>query len=164
MWFPPLPPSSSLSSRRVAPSPFRPPAHDGVDHCAEPGAEPALDWSNYEKITLTKDTGEPIDMAVLPDGKVLTTARNGDIRLVDPDAGTTKVVNTVPVYNNSEDGLQTITLDPDFDTNKWVYLYYAPLTMTAPYVTTTPTGSAPNTLPAGADPRPTGTSGRATTS
>src|SRR5688572_15474490 len=83
-------------------------AHDGVDHAAEPGAEAALDWSNYEKITLTKDTGEPIDMAVLPDGKVLTTARNGDIRLTDPDAGTTKVVTTVPVYSNSEDGMQTI--------------------------------------------------------
>ena len=46
-------------------------AHDGVDHGAR-GSDPALDWSNYEKITLTKDTGEPIDMAVLPDGKVLT--------------------------------------------------------------------------------------------
>ena len=82
-------------------------AHDGVDHGAEPGSEAALDWSNYEKITLTKDTGEPIDMAVLPDGRVLHTARNGDVRLTDPDAGTTKVVTTVPVYNNSEDGLQT---------------------------------------------------------
>ncbi|WP_082591859.1 PQQ-dependent sugar dehydrogenase [Terrabacter sp. Soil810] len=122
-------------------------AHDGVDH----GSEPALDWSNYEKITLTKDTGEPIDMAVLPDRRVLTTARNGDVRLVDPDSGVTKVINTLPVYNNSEDGLQTVTLDPDFQTNQWVYLYYAPRTMTAPYVTTTPTGSAPNSLPAGAD-------------
>ncbi|NUS41910.1 MAG: glycosyl hydrolase, partial [Terrabacter sp.] len=122
-------------------------AHDGVDH----GDDPALDWSNYEKITLTKDTGEPIDMAVLPDLRVLTTARNGEIRLTDADTGVTKVVNTVPVYNNSEDGLQTITLDPDFATNKWVYLYYAPRTMTAPYPTTTPTGSAPNSLPAGAD-------------
>ena len=53
-----------------------------------------------------------------------------------------------PVYSNSEDGLQTITLDPDFADNQWVYLYYAPRTMTAPYPTTTPTGSAPNT-PAG---------------
>ena len=106
-------------------------AHDGVDHGAEPGAEAALNWSNYEKVTLTKDTGEPIDMAVLPDGKVLHTARNGDIRLTNPDAGTTKVVTTVPVYSNSEDGLQTITLAPDFATSKWVYLYYAPRTMTA---------------------------------
>ncbi len=126
-------------------------AHDGVDHGAEPGSEAALDWSNYEKITLTKDTGEPIDMAVLPDGRVLHTARNGDVRLTDPDAGTTKVVTTVPVYNNSEDGLQTISLDPDFATNQWVYLYYAPRTMDAPYIASTPTGSAPNTLPAGAD-------------
>ncbi|GAB3064732.1 lectin [Intrasporangium mesophilum] len=126
-------------------------AHDGVDHGAEAGAEAALDWSNYEKVTLTKDTGEPIDMAVLPDLRVLHTARNGDIRLTDPDSGVTKVINTVPVYNNSEDGLQTITIDPDFAANKWVYLYYAPRTMTAPYVTTTPTGSAPNSLPAGQD-------------
>ena len=63
----------------------------------------------------------------------------------------TRVVNTLPVYNNCEDGLQTVTLDPDFATNKWVYLYYAPKTMTAPYVASTPTGSAPNSLPAGAD-------------
>lgn len=124
-------------------------AHDGVDHGTEPGAGLALDWSNYEKVTLTKDTGEPIDMAVLPDRRVLTTARNGDIRLVDPDAGTTRVVNTIATYNNSEDGLQTVTLAPDFEESGWVYLYYAPRTMTGPYPTTTPSGSAPNTLPAG---------------
>lgn len=109
----------------------------------------ALHWENYEKITLTKDTGEPIDMAVMADGRVLHTARNGEIRLTDPDSGATDIVTRVPVYNNSEDGLQTVTLDPDFATNSWVYLYYAPLTMDAPYVTSTPTGSSPNTLPAG---------------
>ena len=60
-------------------------------------------------------------------------------------------MNTIEVYANSEDGLQTIALDPAFEDNGWVYLYYAPRTMTAPYPATTPTGSAPNTLPAGAD-------------
>ena len=57
------------------------------------------------------------------------------------------MINTIDVYANSEDGLQTITLDPDFEENGWVYLYYAPCTMTAPYPATTPTGSAPNSLP-----------------
>ncbi|MEV0825362.1 PQQ-dependent sugar dehydrogenase [Nonomuraea rubra] len=113
--------------------------------------DPATTWSSYEKITLTKNVGEPIDLAVLPDRRVLHTARNGDIRLTDPATGVTRIVNTVPVYANSEDGLQTIALDPDFDQNKWIYVYYAPRTMTAPYPATTPTGSAPNTLPAGAD-------------
>ncbi|MFD0473054.1 PQQ-dependent sugar dehydrogenase [Nonomuraea thailandensis] len=113
--------------------------------------DPATTWSSYEKITLTKNVGEPIDLAVLPDRRVLHTARNGDIRLTDPATGVTRVINTVPVYANSEDGLQTISLDPEFDQNKWVYLYYAPRTMTAPYPPGTPAGSAPNTLPAGAD-------------
>jgi glucose/arabinose dehydrogenase len=119
-------------------------AHDGVDHGAEPGADAALDWSNYEKTTLTKDVGEPLDLAVLPDGRVLHTARNGDVRLTDPTTGVTRIVNSIPVYANSEDGLQSIGLDPDFEENNWVYLVYAP-------PGNTPPGSAPNTLPAGQD-------------
>ena len=133
-------------------------AHDGVDHDAEPGAAAALDWSNYEKVTLTKDVGEPIDMAVLPDGRVLHTARNGDVRLTDPGTGVTRVINTVPVYANSEDGLQGIAIDPDFAENNWVYLVYAPVELSGtspstgrPYPARTPTGNAPNTLPAGQD-------------
>ena len=119
-------------------------AHDGIDHGSEPGAEAALDWSNYEKVLLTKDVGEPIDLAVLPDGTILHTARNGDVRLTTPETGVTSVVTKIPVYANSEDGLQGIGIDPDFEQNKWVYLSYAPLSGT-------PAGSAPNTLPAGAD-------------
>ena len=123
-------------------------AHEGHDHGDEVSA---TTWANYERVTLTKDVGEPIDLAVLPDSRVLTTTRGGQVRLTDPSQGTTTVVNTIDVYANSEDGLQTITLDPAFEDNGWVYLYYAPRTMTAPYPATTPTGSAPNTLPAGAD-------------
>lgn len=114
-------------------------------------AEPALDWTNYEKITLSKDVGEPVDMAVLPDGRVLTTARNGDVRLVDGDNGTTTLVNHIDVYANSEDGLQTIALDPDFEENGYVYVVYSPLDADGDGVNDTPTGSAPDTLPAGAD-------------
>ncbi len=101
----------------------------GEDHGDEVSA---TTWANYEKVTLTKDVGEPIDMAVLPDSRVLHTTRGGQVRLTDPSQGTTTVVNTIDVYANSEDGLQTITLDPDFEDNGWVYLYYAPRTMTAP--------------------------------
>ncbi|WP_328584075.1 PQQ-dependent sugar dehydrogenase [Streptomyces sp. NBC_00370] len=117
-------------------------AHNGVEHAA--AADPALDWANYEKVTLTKETGEPIDLAVLPDSRVLHTARNGDLRLTDPGTGVTKIANHIEVYQNSEMGLQTVTLDPDFATNKWVYLYYSP-------PLNTPTGSAPERLPAGQD-------------
>ena len=109
---------------------------------ASTAADPAVDWSNYEKVTLSKTTGEPIDLAVLPDLRVLHTARNGDLRMTDPGTGITKVVNHLDVYQNSEMGLQTVTLDPDFANNHWVYLYYSP-------PLSTPTGSAPEQLPAG---------------
>ena len=53
----------------------------------------ALDWSNYERVLLTKNVGEPIDLAVLPDKRVLHTARNGDVRLTDPATGVTRVTS-----------------------------------------------------------------------
>lgn len=122
-------------------------AHPGHEHSE--AEETARDWNNYEKILLSKNTGEPIDLAVLPDSRVLHTARNGDVRLTDPATGITRLINTIDVYANSEDGLQTIAIDPDFETNQWVYLFYAPRVMEAPYPETTPAGNAPNSLPAG---------------
>ena len=104
--------------------------------------EPALDWANYEVVTLTGDTGEAMDLAVLPGGRVLHTAREGALRLTDPATGVTTVTNQFDVYLAGEQGLSSVTLDPDFATNRWVYLYYAPRLETPP-------GSAPNTLPAG---------------
>ncbi|HZW42332.1 MAG TPA: PQQ-dependent sugar dehydrogenase, partial [Agromyces sp.] len=108
-------------------------ADDGPDQGDEVSA---TTWANYERVTLSKDVGEPIDLAVLPDSRVLHTTRGGQVRLTDPAQGTTTTVNTIDVYANSEDGLQTISLDPDFEENGWVYLYYAPRTMTAPYPAT----------------------------
>ncbi|WP_135849041.1 PQQ-dependent sugar dehydrogenase, partial [Serinibacter arcticus] len=117
--------------------------------------EEALDWSNYERVLLTGDTGEPIGLKVMPDLTVLHTARDGIIRHTDPATGVTNVITDVPVYNNSEDGLQNLALDPDFENNGWVYLFYAPATMVNAegenYPESTPEGSAPTVLPAGED-------------
>jgi cytochrome c len=94
--------------------------------------------ANYEKVILNDEPGEPMSLAVLPDGRVLHNTRAGQIRLYDPATGASPVINTIPVYQNSEDGLQSVTLDPNFAENKWVYLYYAP-------PLDTPVGSAPAT-------------------
>ena len=98
----------------------------------------------------------------MPDLKVLHTARNGQIRLTDPAAGTTKVVNSFDVYTSGEQGMQTVSLDPDFANNRWVYLYYAPHEDGGAVPEQVPTGNAPATLPAGADRGLLGAAGRAT--
>ncbi|MBD5784704.1 TIM barrel protein [Cellulosimicrobium terreum] len=131
-------------------------AHPGHEEDT-PAADEATDWNSYEKVLLSKNTGEPIDLAVLPDSRVLHTARDGVVRLTDSATGLTTQIADIDVYANSEDGLQGISLDPNFEENNWVYMVYAPRVMdgTSPngveYPETTPTGSAPNSLPAGED-------------
>ncbi len=107
--------------------------------------------ANYQqtKISAPPNVNEPIGFDVLPDGRVIQTARGGQLRLHDPAKGETKVIANVPVYTNSEDGLYGPAIDNDFETNQWVYLYYAPPTVRIKKCdgttadVTTPTGSAP---------------------
>ena len=87
----------------------------------------------------------------LPDGRVIQTARGGQLRLHDPATAARRSSRTLPVYTNSEDGLYGPAVDNDFATNKWVYLYYAPPTVatsssrdgTTADVTTPPTARRP---------------------
>jgi cytochrome c len=82
-------------------------------------------WRNFQKVQLTRDVGEPMDLAVLPGRRVLMTDRRGRLRLHDPVSGVVSLAAEIPVYAGEEDGLQTVAIDPDFETNDWVYLYYS---------------------------------------
>ncbi|MFC5290538.1 ThuA domain-containing protein [Actinokineospora guangxiensis] len=106
--------------------------------CAPDPDAPPTD-ADFDQITLARGeekTGEPIALAVLPDRKVVHTSRDGSVWLTTPEA-TTTLAGQIPVYNHDEDGLQGVAVDPDFATNRWLYLYYAP-------PLDTPAGDAPN--------------------
>ncbi|MEV4539469.1 PQQ-dependent sugar dehydrogenase [Asanoa sp. NPDC049518] len=92
---------------------------------APPGGPPAD--SNFQKVTLNDFPGEPVSLAVLPDNRVLHTARTGEVRIHDPRSGRNILAADVPVYEHDEEGLQGVAIDPDFARNKWVYLYYSPV-------------------------------------
>ena len=82
--------------------------------------------SSFRRVVLNDAPGEPMALAVLPDRRVLSTSRNGEIRLNDPKTKKNTFAAKLPVFSHDEDGLQSIAIDPDFKRNKWVYLYYAP--------------------------------------
>jgi cytochrome c len=84
--------------------------------------------ANYQMtvVAAPPNIGEPIEIEVLPDGRVLQTTRPGEVRLHDPVAGSTTVLATLPVYSHDEDGLYGGAVDAHFASNHWVYLYYAP--------------------------------------
>jgi PKD repeat protein len=96
---------------------------------------------NYQqtKVSGPPNLNEPIGFDQLPDGRLIQTARAGQVRLHNPATGTTQVIadlgaadlpTTLKVYTNSEDGLYGPAVDNNFATNKWVYLYYSPQTVT----------------------------------
>ncbi|MEU9848685.1 ThuA domain-containing protein [Streptomyces sp. NPDC047985] len=102
------------------------------------GATADVAAEGLQQVTLAKgaaETGEPMTLAVLPDRSVLHTSRNGELRLTD-SGGNTRVIGAVPVYSHDEEGLQGVAVDPGFDKNRAVYLYYAP-------PMDTPAGDAP---------------------
>ena len=87
--------------------------------------EPPPD-SQFQKVVIDDSPGEPMDLAVLPDGRVLHVTRQGHVWLHDPDTGLKTLAAQLDVYQHDEEGLQNIALDPNFEKNGWIYLYYSP--------------------------------------
>ncbi|HVK21827.1 MAG TPA: ThuA domain-containing protein [Actinokineospora sp.] len=86
-------------------------------------------WSSFEKVSLDETTIAAGAIDVAPDGRVFMTEYGGKLKIFKPDTKTTVTAATFDVYGGgqiSEDGLTGVALDPDFATNKYVYLMYAP--------------------------------------
>ncbi|HEX4817410.1 MAG TPA: PQQ-dependent sugar dehydrogenase [Nonomuraea sp.] len=85
---------------------------------------------SFQKVTLNDNPGEPMDLAVLPDSRVLHTTRPGEVWLHDPRTGLNTLAARLDVYRHDEEGLQSIALSPGFGRGSkhddWVYLYYSP--------------------------------------
>jgi cytochrome c len=94
-------------------------------------SEDAPPASRFQKVVLNERPGEPMSLAVLPDRRVLHSARTGEIRINDPLTGLNRLVADFKdhpggLYQHDEEGLQGIALDPNFAENNWVYVYYSP--------------------------------------
>ena len=89
--------------------------------------------ANYQMnfVAAPPNLSEPIGFDVLPDGsgRVIQTDRRGGVRLHDPSTNSTTLLATIPVYIANEDGMYGPEVDNNFNTNKWVYLFYSPPTV-----------------------------------
>jgi glucose/arabinose dehydrogenase/regulation of enolase protein 1 (concanavalin A-like superfamily) len=84
-------------------------------------------WDQYERVALDSNTSAPYGIAVAPDGRVFFSELvRGQIRVYDPESQTTQTALEIPVYSGGEDGLLGLELDPDFENNGYLYVYYAP--------------------------------------
>ena len=75
---------------------------------------------------------EPTEMAVLPNGDALIAQRGGEVVLYREADHSVRPAGKVAVYSKSkkganvEEGLLGITIDPEFATNHFVYMFFSP--------------------------------------
>ncbi|MEM8946841.1 MAG: ThuA domain-containing protein [Planctomycetota bacterium] len=82
--------------------------------------------ANYQTVELYGDSTDPMSLEVASDGRVFFVEKGGAVKRYDPVADSTSTIAQLNVYTGEEDGLLGIALDPDFDTNHWIYLFYSP--------------------------------------
>ena len=76
--------------------------------------------------TVAKGLDRPWGLAFLPDGEMLVTEKPGTLRRVAKDGTVSKPLSGVPkVVAMGQGGLLDVALDPDFSSNRLVYLTYS---------------------------------------
>lgn len=83
--------------------------------------------SRFVRVVLDGDLNEPMELDVTHDGRVVFSERNGLLKMYLPRENKTKILNNFDVRTegNYEDGLQGLALDPNHQTNGWLYIYYS---------------------------------------
>ncbi|RYG42192.1 MAG: ThuA domain-containing protein, partial [Chitinophagaceae bacterium] len=84
------------------------------------------DQNRFVKTILTDRLDYPMELAVAPDGRIFYTELRGRFFMHDPKTNKSRLLYKFPITFEGGTGLIGVTLDPQFTTNKWIYLYYAP--------------------------------------
>src|SRR5262245_47659048 len=82
------------------------------------GAQPA---AGFTDTLIVGGLNIPTGVAFLPDGRIVITEKGGALKLYDGVSTTT--LATIPVCSNVEMGLLDVAVDPNFNSNGFLYLY-----------------------------------------
>ncbi len=77
---------------------------------------------NFELKILLEDLDTPWAIDFLPTGEIIFTERNGKVSIFDNNKKI--IIAELNVNEESESGLLGIAVDPEFENNKYIYLYY----------------------------------------
>ncbi len=86
------------------------------------------DGGEFQNDLVLSGLSQPNAIVTLPDGRMLVAEKSGAIKLIDLQATSPSIANylTIPnVDNFNEKGVFSLALDPSFESNGYVYVYYA---------------------------------------
>ncbi len=81
--------------------------------------------NRFVKNQLDSYFNEPMELDLLPDGRIVFIERKGALKIYDPDLEKTTTLTTLEVYSGEEDGLIGMAVDPNFADNNHLFLCYS---------------------------------------
>ena len=104
-----------------------------VTACAAPAQNPAIQSPTpsstsgvVHAVSVASGLEHPWGLAFLPDGRMLVTERPGRLRVVTADGNVSPPLDGVPdVLARNQGGLLDVAVDPDFASNRYVYLTFS---------------------------------------
>jgi glucose/arabinose dehydrogenase len=89
----------------------------------QPQPQPAAP-PQREDVVVASGLANPTSTALAPDGRIFVAEQGGRLRVVKNGALLSAPFLTVSVTSNNERGLLGVTVDPNFATNGYIYVYY----------------------------------------
>ena len=81
--------------------------------------------SGFVTEQITGGLNRPISFDIASDGRIFVTEQEGYVKIIEDGVVTSTFIDLSDQVNSFRDrGLQSIALDPDFDTNGYIYLQY----------------------------------------
>jgi glucose/arabinose dehydrogenase len=80
--------------------------------------------AGFSETTIASGLSNPTAMAMAPDGRIFVCQQGGALRVIKNNTLLTTPFVTLTVDSTGERGLLGVAFDPDFLTNRYVYLYY----------------------------------------
>ena len=80
--------------------------------------------AGFSRVRVGGSINSPTAMAFLPDGRIFVCEQTGAVRVIKDGTLLAEPFLQVSVTSTGERGLLGIAIDPDFETNSYVYVYY----------------------------------------
>ncbi|SHH96672.1 Por secretion system C-terminal sorting domain-containing protein [Chryseolinea serpens] len=80
--------------------------------------------TDFAQVLVANGISNPTAMTFAPDGRIFVAQQSGALRVIKNGALLAAPFITLSVNDDGERGLIGVTLDPDFDTNHYLYLYH----------------------------------------
>ena len=82
--------------------------------------------SRFSKQVIDFNLDEPMELAELGDRGIIYIERRGAIKLYEYDSEQILILDSLKVHYADEDGLIGLAVDPQYQKNNWLYLFYSP--------------------------------------